>query len=207
MSRRVPAVLIPLCAVVLMIPAVQRRPPTRFATPQEALAYAAARLKAVAPDVDLGDAYASTLFRAKTGLDGQRRLYVLVGTAAEELALGEGFLMHGFDREARAHLQNLVHYHPTASEAARARDLLPRCRVPSVLDLVPERAAVLEDARGERFVAGKAGRPEPPSDARPQAAYLEPATPVPPVKVVGYVDAGGRIEAGGGIDGDGTYYR
>jgi hypothetical protein len=165
-----------------------------FLTRNEAYQYAIARLLAADQLDTAGDPYSSTFTRAYTTVAGEKADYFLVDTPARELELAEGFALHGFAREALAHYENLIAYHPDTPQALAARGRIEECRRKTVLGLVRPLSVVVSDSEGRLFVAVEGTPPAPFALDRIEAAYLEIGFLRPgPLTVAGFVDDAGSI--------------
>src|SRR5690349_20443006 len=110
------SLLLILAAIVSVV--VTRRPASEapqvepcFATRDEALQYAIARILAAEHPDSAGDPYTSSFTRDYQTVAGEKSDYFLVADAARELELAQGFEEQGFGREALAHYENLIAYH------------------------------------------------------------------------------------------------
>src|ERR1043166_4704792 len=165
-----------------------------FPTAEDARRYAVARLWASEGTSFAGDPYSSTFTRRFSPLTGEPVDYYLIEDPARELDLAEGFLEHGFAREALAHFDALITFHPDSPEAARAKSRVELCRKATVLGLVSPLGVVIEDGAGMRYVPAAVERAEPPTLERIQEAWLGlPVRVADPVRVVGFVDDAGTV--------------
>ncbi len=179
------------------LPTPKPIPKPLFPSPEDGLRYAATRILADRADLLTGNAYASTFARKYTTQDGRTtHHYLLMDEPDRELELAEGFLAHGFGREALVHCENLVLHCPDTSQGKRARQLLLQARQATVLGLVQPLTLVLEDSNGLRFAVGRTPAPPAPGLERIHVPFLTPGVPVPPVRPIGFVDDAGAIVCG-----------
>ena len=193
-----------VASVLLGCPRQETPPPPAagprllFKTPDEARAYILTRILAVEEAPDAGDLYAGTLFRRYTTLNGETTCLCLVGEPARELALAEGFQAHGFAREALAHYENLIAYHGGTQEGQRARERIDECRRATVLGLVEPLTVVVQDGKGDRYVAASSALGGKPAGERLQDPLLERGEGLQgPFMAVGFIDDAGGIIAEG----------
>jgi hypothetical protein len=194
---RAAAILI-LASALQGCPSPKTSPPEPlFKTEGDARAYILARLLASEEDPGPGDPYASTLVRRYTTLEGVTSLYYLVDEPARELALAEGFQAHGFTREALAHYENLVAYHPKTPEGRRALERIDGCRRATVLGFVEPMSVVVDDLAGQRRIPASGRVSEKAQSARIQDPWLNWfGLPLKePLEAVGTVDDAGGIIA------------
>ncbi len=175
-------------------PAGPESPESCFLTRAEAYRYAITRLLAAEKFGTAGDPYASTFTRSYTTVGGEKTDYFLVEDPARELELAEGFALHGFFREALAHYDNLIAYHPNSSQAATARGRIEEARRKTVLGLVRPLSVVISDQNGRLYVAVDGIPAEPPTLDRIEKPWLDTAVPQGfPLEVVGFIDDAGTI--------------
>ena len=168
-----------------------------FQTPEEARLYALTRIRFVPAAEDAADAYSATFPRSYTTILGQTEHSYLVDTAGRELALAEGFMAHGFAREALVHYRNLLIYYPESDEGRIAGERYKTCRDQTVLGLVAPLSPILQDSKKNRYVPATRTPPLEPTLDRIHEAYLGPAASVPgALTVVGFVDDEGALAQG-----------
>lgn len=168
--------------------------PGAFPAPEDARRFAVARLWAAQGVHAAGDPYSSTFTRHFTPLVGATIPYYLLEEPARELSLAEGFFRHGFVREALAHADALITFHPDSVEAARAKARLDTFRRATVLGLVGPLPLLVEDELGDRFVLAPAPREAAFDLDRVQDAFLGSTMTLPNhLQVVGFVDDAGQV--------------
>ncbi|HXX92254.1 MAG TPA: alpha-2-macroglobulin family protein [Planctomycetota bacterium] len=179
---------------------------TLFPTVEDARRYALARLEATQGTAFAGDPYSSTFTRRLALRTGATLDYYLVESPARELELAEGFLKHGFGREALAHLDTVITFHPGTPEADRARARIEEFRQSTVLGLVWPLSSIVADAAGFHYVPASVAAPSPPTLERIQEAWLgSPVRLEGPLTVIGTVDEAGQFlvrKEDGGIEPD-----
>jgi uncharacterized protein YfaS (alpha-2-macroglobulin family) len=165
-----------------------------FKTRDEALQYAITRILAAERLDSAGDPYASSFTRTYSTFTGEKGDFFLVDRPERELELAEGFAAHGFSREALAHYENLISFHPETPEAAVARNRREECRNRTVLGLVPPMSVVLRDNAGRHLVRATSRPPEPASLDRIERPFLESIPGrLGPSLAVGFIDDAGSL--------------
>jgi hypothetical protein len=198
-ARALPLLVLALAAPAALLflkpaaPPPARPKPLCFQTAGEALAFATARILAQPGAAEAGNPYASTYTRAYTTAHGQTTHHFLAHPPERELELAEGFLAHGFGREALVHLENLLTYYADSPQARAARDLRPQALDASVLGLAEPLTVVAQDEDGSRLVAGTRPPLRTPALDRIQDPYLDPALFTGELTVAGFVDDTGNL--------------